>query len=304
MELRNIKSFIKVAEFENFSKAAEILGYAQSTLTIQIQQLEEELGVVLFDRIGKRIRLSEKGTAFLAYAYQLVKIESESLEAMSDSAEVTGFLRVGIIETMSASLFPPILKEYLKTYPSVSLEIKMGTVPELLDQLEKGLLDVILVLDRPIFRPALETVFSEDSEIYFFAAPEHPFAGQEAIPLTALQQENFLLTEKNCNYRYVFDEYMAANQIEIHSNLESGIAASIIDLAAEGMGIAILPDYCLQTALQEKKISTFTVAGCAFHMQIQMLRHQQKWVSLAMRHFFEIAEKHFRQGISDKVSEK
>ena len=68
MELRNIKSFIKVAEFENFSKAAEVLGYAQSTITLQIQQLEQELGVNLFDRIGKRVLLSEKGRAFLSYA--------------------------------------------------------------------------------------------------------------------------------------------------------------------------------------------------------------------------------------------
>ena len=75
MELRNIKSFIKVAEFENFSKAAEVLGYAQSTITLQIQQLEQELGVNLFDRIGKRVLLSEKGRAFLSYANDMVQLE-------------------------------------------------------------------------------------------------------------------------------------------------------------------------------------------------------------------------------------
>ena len=78
MELRNIKSFIKVAEFENFSKAAEVLGYAQSTITLQIQQLEQELGVNLFDRIGKRVLLSEKGRAFLSYANDMVQLEAEA----------------------------------------------------------------------------------------------------------------------------------------------------------------------------------------------------------------------------------
>ncbi len=74
MELRNIKSFIKVAEFENFSKAAEMLGYAQSTITTQIQLLEDELGVSLFDRIGKKVFLSEKGRQFLAYANSMAKL--------------------------------------------------------------------------------------------------------------------------------------------------------------------------------------------------------------------------------------
>ena len=74
MELRNIKSFIKVAEFENFSKAAETLGYAQSTITTQIQLLEDELGASLFDRIGKKVFLSEKGRQFLAYANRMAKL--------------------------------------------------------------------------------------------------------------------------------------------------------------------------------------------------------------------------------------
>lgn len=85
MELRNIKSFIKVAEFENFSKAAEVLGYAQSTITLQIQQLEQELGVNLFDRIGKRVLLSEKGRAFLSYANDMVQLEAEAIETVSEN---------------------------------------------------------------------------------------------------------------------------------------------------------------------------------------------------------------------------
>ena len=99
MELRNIKSFIKVAEFENFSKAAEVLGYAQSTITLQIQQLEQELGVNLFDRIGKRVLLSEKGRAFLSYANDMVQLEAEAIETVSENTTPTGTLRIGTIES-------------------------------------------------------------------------------------------------------------------------------------------------------------------------------------------------------------
>lgn len=135
MELRNIKSFIKVAEFENFSKAAEVLGYAQSTITLQIQQLEQELGVNLFDRIGKRVLLSEKGRAFLSYANDMVQLEAEAIETVSENTTPTGTLRIGTIESIASSFLPLLLEEYLKKCPQVHLDIIIGVTLELYDQL-------------------------------------------------------------------------------------------------------------------------------------------------------------------------
>lgn len=131
MELRNIKSFIKVAEFENFSKAAEVLGYAQSTITLQIQQLEQELGVNLFDRIGKRVLLSEKGRAFLSYANDMVQLEAEAIETVSENTTPTGTLRIGTIESIASSFLPkyatlPILQEKnLALFTVAGFDIKM-----------------------------------------------------------------------------------------------------------------------------------------------------------------------------------
>ncbi len=143
MELRNIKSFIKVAEFENFSKAAETLGYAQSTITTQIQLLEDELGVSLFDRIGKKVFLSEKGRQFLAYANSMAKLEEEALETISNTETPSGILQIGIIESIIFSTAKPILEEFLLKCPAVTLKVKIGTNLELLNLLEKGLLDAM-----------------------------------------------------------------------------------------------------------------------------------------------------------------
>lgn len=304
MELRNIKSFIKVAEFENFSKAAEALGYAQSTITIQIQLLEDELGVSLFDRIGKKVFLSEKGRQFLAYANTMVKLEEEALEEISENSSPSGLLQIGIIESIVYSTAKPILEEFLQKYPAVTLEIKIGTNRELLSLLEKGLLDAVLLIDDPIFRPDLETIFTFDSHIFFFCAPGHPFAGKQ-VPPKNLETETFFLTEKNCNYRNSFDKLMEKNGIPINYCMECGITSYIIDFAAKGMGVSVLPDYCLAGALRERKISTFAVEGCDIQMQIQMLRHKQKWVSLAARRFFEIACRHLsaeNAGMPDPLS--
>ena len=199
MELRNIKSFIKVAEFENFSKAAEVLGYAQSTITLQIQQLEQELGVNLFDRIGKRVLLSEKGRAFLSYANDMVQLEAEAIETVSENTTPTGTLRIGTIESIASSFLPLLLEEYLKKCPQVHLDIIIGVTLELYDQLEKGNLDIIFLADRPAYHPTLKTVFSRPVAVPFIASAEHPLANQKNVPPERLTEETILLTEKNNN---------------------------------------------------------------------------------------------------------
>ena len=100
MELRNIETFIKLTEFENFSRTAEYLNYSQSTVTIQIQQLEKELGFQLFERIGKKVILTNLGKQFLSEAKEMKKIEEQMLHLGMNKDEVSGTLRVGSIESL------------------------------------------------------------------------------------------------------------------------------------------------------------------------------------------------------------
>ena len=293
MELRNIRSFIKVAEFENFSKAAEVLGYAQSTITTQIQQLEEELGVNLFDRIGKKVVLSDKGRSFLLYANQMMKIESESVEAISANCVPRGILRIGTIESIASSFFAHLLETYIKAYPNVSIEVTEGTTLELFDQMEKGLLDLVLLLDRPVFRLALQTVYSKSATVPFFSAIDHPLAGQKNVSPKKLEQETLFLTEKNNNYRQVFDEIAVKNNISIQHIQEVANASCILHLVEKNLGVSLLPDYRLLPSLNERKIALFTVEGFDIHMDLQVLYHRQKFVSLAMRRFTETVEEYF-----------
>ena len=252
MELRNIKSFIKVAEFENFSKAAEVLGYAQSTITLQIQQLERELGVNLFDRIGKRVLLSEKGRAFLSYANDMVQLEAEAIETVSENTTPTGTLRIGTIESIASSFLPLLLEEYLKKCPQVHLDIIIGVTLELYDQLEKGNLDIVFLADRPAYHPTLKTVFSRPVAVPFIASAEHPLANQKNVPPDRLTEETILLTEKNNNYRQIFDELAIRHGVSFHHTQEISSLAIILHFLQKKMGISFLPKYATLPILQEK----------------------------------------------------
>lgn len=291
MEFRNIKSFIKVAEYENISKAADALGYVQSAVTMQIQQLEEELGVHLFNRIGKKVILSDQGRTFLLYAHQIARLESESIEAVSQTCVPHGILRIGVLESILSSFFPALLESYLKEYPEVSVEVSEGSTLELFEQLEKGLLDIVFLLDRPVLRPALQVVYAKSCNVPFFASTGHPLAGAENVSIERLEREILFLTEKNNNYRQVFDELSIKNNLSPYKVQEIGNSSCILYFVEKNLGVSLLPDYRLHTALQEKKIALFTVEGFAIQMDLQVLYHRQRFVSLAMRCFTETVER-------------
>ena len=290
MELRNIKSFIKVAEFENFSKAAEVLGYAQSTITLQIQQLEQELGVNLFDRIGKRVLLSEKGRAFLSYANDMVQLEAEALETVSENNVPTGTLRIGITDTIASSFFPSLLEEYLTKYPQVHIEVVCDVTLELYEQLEKGNLDLIFQVDRSLYRPMLKIVFSRPSMIPFVASAKHPLAGKKNISPERLAEETLLFSEKSNNYRQVFDELAVDYGIIFPHLQELSTLDIILYFLEKNLGVALLPDYTLPSIMKEKNLALFTVVGFDIRMKLQILYHRQKWVTPAMKCFTELTE--------------
>lgn len=108
MELRNISTFLKVAGTQNISKAADQLGYSQSAVTVQIRQLEKELGTQLFERIGKRITLTERGVEFTTYANEIMKLTNQALTFANAESEMEGTLRIGGVESVSTAILPEI----------------------------------------------------------------------------------------------------------------------------------------------------------------------------------------------------
>lgn len=132
MELRNVTTFLKAAQLGNFTRTAEELGYAPSTITMQIKQLEEELGFPLFDRIGRKISLTALGGQFLSYAKLMESLSEKVMLLGKESLQISGTVRIGILESLFASVLLPLLPEYSKRFPSVTLEFKTASTAELL----------------------------------------------------------------------------------------------------------------------------------------------------------------------------
>lgn len=287
MELRNLLTYSKVCEAMSFSKAADQLGYAQSTVTTQIAQLEEELGVKLFDRNGKRIRLNAKGQELLLYANRLIALASETKANVSDTKTPRGSLRIGVIESVGAFFLPDILEDYLTSFPEVHVQVLTATTREIMEMLRQNKIDLMLTLDEQVYDPDWTCAWSRQEDIVFLCAPKHAFAGQRNLPLTELLQENMLLTERQCNYRLSFDRICNKYQIRPRSSLEIGCTNTILQFTEHNLGVTFLPRLTAQASLQAKRLADFSVREVSIQMLIQLVYRKSIWCTPAMKAFIE-----------------
>ena len=131
MDIRNLRTFIRVAELNNFTKAAQSLGYSQSAVTVQMQQLETELGLPLFDRIGKNIKLNQYGLNFIDYAIKVIEA-IEKAESFSTEAEnMKGYIRFGIVDSILNACFISILPEFNRRFPNIDVSISVGSARDI-----------------------------------------------------------------------------------------------------------------------------------------------------------------------------
>ena len=155
MELRILNTFLKVAQLQSFSKAAESLGYSQSAITVQVQQLENELGVRLFDRIGKNVTITHYGQTFIPYARDVISAATRAANFAVDDKELTGILRIGTLESLMISRFGEIIPAFHKRCPHVRTQFYSGGTEELLRKLTHNELDLIYTLDDHEYDPLL-----------------------------------------------------------------------------------------------------------------------------------------------------
>ncbi len=287
MEFRNLETFIRVAELENFSAAAEELGFSQSTVTTQIQQIEEQLHAKLFDRNGKRVSLSAAGRKFLEYSYRIRQAEEEAADYFLKPQEPEGMLRIGVMESVCASGYDSRIIDFMLKYPKISVKLDVCTTFKALERLEKGELDVIITLDHRIVREGWMTAYDKEEDIVFFCSSDHPLAKKRKVSVDDLLTEDFLMVEERCNYREAFEQDMQGKGKKVKCRMEIGHCGVIIDAAAGGVGISLLPRFTVERALKEKKVKELKITDYDLHMNLQIIYDSKRWKSPTLNAFLE-----------------
>ena len=290
MELREIRTFLQIAQKQSFSKAAEALGYSQAAVTVQIKQLEEELGIHLFDRLGKKTVLTHHGEIFYRYAVTILGTVADAKKAVSASTELSGDLTIGTIESICESIFPDLLKKFHQLYPNVSVSIVLDSPDVLLDRMNKNSIDLVYLLDQPIDDKRFIKVLEAPENISFVSSSVHTLAKNDSTDLASVISHPFLLTEKNASYRFILDQYLASEYKRLHPFLETGNTDFILKFLQQNQGISFLPEFTIRQAVKEGRLCILTARD--FHIQIwrQIVYHRDKWVTREMAEFLRLAK--------------
>ena len=287
MEFRNIQTFIRVAELGSFTKAAKELGYVQSAVTMQIQQLEKELDFPLFDRIGKKISLTSLGSDFLEYAYEIVCTMNEVSNLGKDTKHIHGTLRVGVLESLLFSKILHVLTKLKDTYPNMNLQLKMGQTSELLQQLKQNQLDMLYLSANLNTDPDLHCHYKREEELIFVCGSRHPIAGQKNVSINELLSYDFVVTEQSgiCFGRLM--ELAAKHNLNLHTSIEVDSTIAIIALLQENNLLGFLPKYSVQKQLDEQSLVKIDVNIEPQIYYSQILVHKNHWVTPFMAGFIE-----------------
>lgn len=294
MEIRNLITFVHVAEMNSFTKAAQILGYSQSTVSFQIKQLETELDCMLFERINHTISLTEKGQEVLAYAQQIRYLTDEFKQNLSNSNEISGHVHIvtpdSICEMMMTANYP----DFYKHYPNITLKFSTADTDDMFRILDHNEADVIFTLDSHVYRQDYIIAKEERISTHFVTSPHSPFAGRKNLSITEIIDHPFILTEKKMGYRRVFDEALAKRSLYIQPVLEIGRTDLITTSLENGVGISFLPDFVTEKKVAEGKLVYLDITDFKIDIWKQLIYHRNKWISKHFDAFIQyVMEKEF-----------
>ena len=291
MEIRQLQTFVQAAQLESFSKTAEMLGYSQSAITVQMRLLETELNTRLFDRMGKRVVLTPQGREFLKSANKILYEVNKSSKSMNEGRELTNPLHVGTIESLCTAKFPRILSEFHSLHPRVNLQITVDSPEKLIRMMEHNELDLIYILDTPRWDENWVKVMELAEPVVFVASAASRFAGKERLVLDDILQEPFFLTEKHANYRQALDQQLALRRQSISPVLEISDTEFIIRMLELNQGLSFLPYFAVEQDIYKHRIITLDVKDVHISMYRQIFYHKNKFRTREMEEFIRLADK-------------
>ncbi|MEC3267996.1 LysR family transcriptional regulator [Bacillus thuringiensis] len=274
MELRHLVTFKTIVEKGTFKKAADQLGYAQSSVTNHIKELEGELNQPLFDRLGKQVTLTTFGKQFFPYAIKIMDLYKEIIEKANRNDVPTGSLTIGASEALTSCRLPQILLEYKQMYPEVNLSIISIDNKNVTAELQQGNIDLALVLKKNNWE-------TKDLQV-------EKIKQEQMVLITPLKDKQkcisntVLYIERTCAYKSIFDDYIKDHYIEVEGSVDFGSIEPIKQCVMNGLGISMLPYFTVKKELENEQFNGKIVKDEQYGVSSFVTYHKDKWVSPAM----------------------
>ena len=283
MELRNLITFIHVAELGSFTRAAEQLGYSQSTISFQIKQLEDELGCLLFERINHTITLTERGRDLVSYAHQIRALTDDFKESLTKEEECRGHIHIVTPDSVCEDMINSRYIDFHKKYPNISIKFTTADTTVMLDMLDHNEADAIITLDSHSYRNDYVIAKEELLPMHFVANAKSKFAKKKNLSVKDIINEPFVLTEYGQGYRRAFDKELAKKSLEITPVLEIGRTDIITHIVAKSDMISYLPDFVTKKLTESGELCYLDVTDMKIDIWKQLIYHKNKWMSKSLK---------------------
>ena len=289
MELRQLQTFRVIAQTLSFTRAADTLNYAQSSVSSQIQELEAEFGALLFERLGRKVVLTDAGKRLLQYAEKILTLTEEARTVVANQEEPAGTLTITAPETLCTYRLPAVLDQFRRQFRRVELIFRpYDRYNSWERQLTEGIADAALILSEPIqtTQVILEPLVHE--QIFVLASPEHALLQRSNVTLADLANETLLLTEAGCGYRLLFERTLHNLGIRPGMILEFHSVEAIKQCAMSGLGVAVLPEVAVRAEIDDGRLAVLYCTDQPFTMLTSLAWHKDKWLSPALCAFLQV----------------
>ncbi|WP_243359473.1 LysR family transcriptional regulator [Fundidesulfovibrio terrae] len=296
MELRDLKTFVAVARLLSFHRAGEALHAAQSTVSARIATIEADLGVKLFERLGRRVALTEAGERLLDYARKILDLEDEARAWVSGEAEARGSLTVRVPESLCAYRMGGVIRRFRERFPNVRLSFTACTMEGLDKDLRQGVTDLAFLMADSIRAGDLIVELLGVERLVLVAAPAHRLAGRETVGPEDLRGETLVLSSADCSYRKMFESLLSDKGVETAAGVAFSSAAALRGCIMDGVGVSILPELAVRHDIEAGRLAILNWADGELETAVLMIRHKDKWLSPPLAAFMEMVRDRLMKG--------
>ncbi|WEG18872.1 LysR family transcriptional regulator [Alkalihalophilus pseudofirmus] len=294
MDIKQLRTFLVASKTLNFTKTAEQMQYAQSSVTAQIKKLEAEFDLKLFERLGKRLVLTQSGESLRQYATKIVHLEEEARKSLKADHN-GGTLIIGAQESQCTYRLPGLLRDYKLKYPSIQLIFKAAHSDEMATKsLMKGEIDLAFIMDAQKMNPYVQSTPLIQEKLLLICSPTHSLAAQSTVIPEELGTETILYTESGCPYRNTFEDILNNHQVTPKTTLEFISLEAIKQCVISNLGVAVLPEMVVKEELKKTELVELKFKVEMPTLTTQMALHKDKWVSPQLADFIGMTKEYFK----------
>lgn len=292
MNFRKLKIFYETAISLNMSKVAKEMFISQPSISQSINELEGELGVKLFDRIGKRLYLTHDGEVFLNYTRRMLNLYDEATEALRASCDSgVGKIVIGASTTIGIYVLPQIIKEFSKKYKEIEISIIIENTKHIERLILENKVDFAFVEGEVISDEVIVNPFWED-ELVVICGEEHRWKGLKAITAKDFAEEKIIMREVGSGTRKIIEAELLKKNIEYKTFLELGNTEAIKNVVEANLGVSVMSIMCVNDKAMKNELEILRFEDGSINRDLSLIIHRDKFISKNMERFIEFSKEY------------